>query len=508
MLKKKSSKAKVLLIYPVTYKTTGLPAGLATLSAVLKENGHDVGVFDTAFYAGLDKESISQAKIKAERAMTEKVKDEDKYLPQNQSNIEKDIIDFIKRYKPDIIGISILEIVFNVSLRLTRTIKKNFSHIPIVAGGIFPSLSPEEVINEYSIDIVCIGEGETALSELCNRVSKNESFVDIGGLWIKQNSKVHKNNLPKLHDLNKLPHPDYTEFDKRLFYKPMQGEMYKMVNISTSRGCVFNCSFCASPKLAKLFNENSCGRYYRRMEMGRSFEQINFQIRRHSPQFIYFSSENFLSITEKEFDMFIDKYRRIKLPFWIQTRIEGITKKRILKLKNIGMHWLTIGLEHGNEKFRRRVLRRNYSNKEFFEKMEVLRGLDIGASINNMIGFPGETRELIFDTIEVNKELIQRNPKLRSNVFLFTPFKGCELYNICKEKELISEDSIVSTSMLSESSVINFPEAFQENLRGLIRTFNLYVRLPEKYHQDIRIAEKRNKEGDIKLRKLLKLIKN
>lgn len=500
----KPLKARALLIYPALYKVTGLPVGLASLSAVLKESGHAVKIFDTSFYTQGEWEN--QTRIRAERGMSKEIKDEDQSLPANASDMQEDIIKLINDYKPDIIGISILEMLYDFSLRLTQLIKKTFQDIPIIAGGVFPTLSPERVMDESSIDIVCVGEGETALLELCNRVSENKSFVDIDGLWVKSNGKAHKNNLLKLHNINVLPHPDYTEFDEWLFCKPMQGRMYKMVNIETSRGCPFNCTYCAAPHLARFFKESDGGQYFRQMEMEKIIDQIHFQIKKHTPEFIYFSSENFISMSEKVFNKFIAEYEKINLPFWIQTRIETITEKRLSELKRVGLHWLSIGLEHGNKEFRKRILKRKYSNKMFIEKMEILRELDMGASINNMIGFPFETRELIFDTIKVNRALWQRNPKLESNAFVFTPYRGCELYDMCIENGLFDAD-FICTSSLNEESVLNFPKEFKEDLKGLIRTFNLYVKLPEKYHEQIKIAEQGNEEGDAMLQKLSNLLK-
>lgn len=102
------------------------------------------------------------------------------------------------------------------------------------------------------------------------------------------------------------------------------------------------------------------------MSMDKVIEQINYQIKKYSPEFIYFSSENFLSINDDEFNQFISQYEKIKIPFWIQTRIETLTRERIAALKRVGLFWLTIGLEHGNEEFRRKVLKRHYSNEVFF----------------------------------------------------------------------------------------------------------------------------------------------
>lgn len=496
--------AKVLFIYPAPFRITGLPVGIASLSACLKANGHSVKIFDTAFYHTDADES--QTKIRAERMISKEIKNEDVYLPENTTNLEEDLIKTITTFQPDIIGISMLEILYDASIRLTRTIRKHFPGIPLVAGGVFPTLSPEIVISEPSVDIVCVGEGESAMLELANRISTGRAADDISGLWIKKGSRIIRNKPAKLHDINKIPFPDFSGFDERLFYKAMQGKMYKMVNIVTSRGCPNSCTYCAAPLLKKFFRDNECGRYFRNMDMTRVIEQIHQQVDRYSPEFIYFSSENFLSMNDRDFDHFIREYEKIQIPFWIQTRVETFSKEKILALKNVGMHWLTIGLEHGNEEFRSKVLKRYYSNEKFIEKIGILKEAGIGASLNNMIGFPHETRELIFDTIRMNRRLWQNNKKLETNVFLFTPYRGCELYSVCRDEHLL-DDSMpyTNTSNMNDRSVLNFPEEFQKDLAGLIRTFNLYVRLPEEYYDRIRIAEQPTEEGDAMLNELKKI---
>jgi len=243
--------------------------------------------------------------------------------------------------------------------------------------------------------------------------------------------------------------------------------------------------------------------------MDKVIVQIQIAIEKYSPEFIYFSSENFLSMSDEDFAKFIMAYEKIHLPFWIQTRIETLTQERIEDLRRVGMLWLTIGLEHGNEKFRRHVLKRHYSNENFYHKMKLLKDAGIGASINNVIGFPGETRELMFDTIRMNKRLYEENPLLETNVFLFTPYRGCELFGICLEKGLIGEELTTTTSHMNDRSVLLFPDEVHTDLTGLIRTFNLYIRLPESCYDQIRIAESSTTEGDAMLKQLTaKIAKN
>lgn len=495
-------KLKVLFIYPTPFRITGLPVGLASLTAVLKGAGYQVKIFDTAFYRNSEK---SQTEIRSERMMSKEIKNEDSYLPENEGNINDDLINYIHQFKPDIVGISILETMFGLSQQICETIKKQDAGIPIIAGGVFPTLSPEIVIQNKDIDIVCRGEGETALLELCRRITMHMPYTDVEGLWVKKDGTIYKNKPSKMHDINLLPIPDFSEFDPRLFIKPMQGRMYKMVNIETSRGCYNNCTYCAAPQLRKFFKDNNCGRYDRNLKIEKVIEQIRHQIKKYKPEFIYFSSENFLAMNDEDFSKFVRAYETIKIPFWIQTRIETITENRISEMLRVGMHWMTIGLEHGNEEFRRKVLKRHYSNTMFLERMQILKKFNIGASLNNMIGFPFETRELVFDTINMNRQIWQNNHKIECNVFLFTPFAGCELYTICKDKGYLGDIPFASSHDLSDRSVLSFSEEFHNDLQGIIRTFNLYVKLPEEYYPEIRIAEKISDEGNVMLRKLSKI---
>lgn len=493
-------KARFLFIYPTPFRISGLPVGLASLIAVLKKEGHSVKVFDTALYR--DHEDRSQTEIRAERMISKGVSDEEKFLPEKTTDMDADLVRQIQEFKPDLVGFSVLEIMHPLSVHLANTIKKEFPAMPIIFGGVFPTLSPDIVLREPSVDMVCLGEGETAIQILADRIALNQPFTDVEGLWIKQGNEVIKNNPSLLHDINTLPFPDFSEFEPHLFYKPMQGRMYKMINIESSRGCINNCTYCAAPQLRKFFRQNSCGTYNRNMSMDMVISQIQTQVARYSPEFIYFSSENFLSVSETEFQKFISAYEKIRLPFWIQTRIETLSRERIEDLKRVGMLWLTVGLEHGNEEFRRKVLKRHYSNEMFAEKMSILRDAGIGASVNNVIGFPDETRELIFDTIRMNKKLYEQNHRLETNVFLFTPYRGCELFGTCLAKGLIEDGLYTASSNMNERSVLNFSEEHQSDLTGLVRTFNLYVRLPESYYDQIRIAESPTKEGDTMLKQL------
>ena len=123
-------------------------------------------------------------------------------------------------------------------------------------------------------------------------------------------------------------------------------------------------------------------------------DEIESHIKKWKVEFIYFWADTFLAWSNREFDEFVEMYKDIKLPFWCQTRIETITYDKFKRLKDVGLHRVTFGMEHGNEKFRRDVVKRNYTNELAIKLMKVPDELDIPFSVNNIIGFPGKLENL------------------------------------------------------------------------------------------------------------------
>ncbi len=495
-------KFPVLFLYPTQYRVTGLPVGIASIMGVLRQNAFEVKVFDTAFYRSSD--DINQNEIRARKGISKAVVNED-LLIDNSSDMFDDLVKLINEYSPHLIAVTLLQPTYETGISLTRFIKSNFPDLMIVAGGVFPTLSPEIVFNERSIDAVCVGEGETPLLELCKALSVGEDISHIPSFWFKWKGKSFKNEPVLIDNLDELPFPDYSGFDARLFYKPMQGRLYRMINIETTRGCPYDCTYCSAPALRNFFKRHNKGRYYRKLSMNRIIEQIYFQIEKYTPEFLYFSSETFLSMDDDEFSTFINEYSKILIPFWFQTRFETITEDRLQALKDVGMYWLSIGLEHGNEEFRKRILKRRYSNDKVLEGGKILKKLDIGASINNIIGFPDETEELIRDTIRMNKKLWELQPKIESNVFVFTPYAGSELFELCKDKGLISTEISFKQITLGNENMLTYSDKWIGKLCGLSRTFNLYVKLPEEYFPKIAKAEEMSPAGDQIFEELLTL---
>lgn len=282
----------------------------------------------------------------------------------------------------------------------------------------------------------------------------------------------------------------------------MAGKIYKMIPIELSRGCCYNCYYCCDHAFSSKFSE--LGTWYRQKSIERIFDEITFYINNYQAQYIYFVSETFLAMDNARFHEFVDRYKKIRLPFWFNTRPETITEEKIKLLAEIGCNRISIGIEHGNEEFRRKMLNRNYSNETAIKAIKILKKSSIPVSVNNIIGFPEETRDLIFDTIYLIRKLNLRKMDSISSFFL-APYKGTVMREICVQKGYIGKDVNVKDHSLDY--ILKNPIFKKNELLGLMRTFTSYCRLPKKYFPLIRKAEEFSEEGDRSFEMVRKIYK-
>ena len=81
-----------------------------------------------------------------------------------------------------------------------------------------------------------------------------------------------------------------------------------------------------------------------------------------------------------EFDEFIEMYKDIKLPFWMQTRIETLTAPRLKALEEVNCNRISVGLEHGDEEFRRTIIGKGFSNQRLMDTFKLLNQPHVGVA--------------------------------------------------------------------------------------------------------------------------------
>jgi len=487
---------RVLFIYPNTMMSNLLPLHVSILSACLKKHGFQARLFDTTYYR-TEKKSFDERKV--ELLQLKPFSLEEGGVAYKKTDIYEDLNKVVSQYNPHLIGITLVEDTYSLGLSLLKSIRNH--NIPVIAGGVFVNFHSDELIQEDSIDMLCIGEGESALVQLCQALSEGKDYSQIDNLWVKKkDGAVIKNQLGELADLDSLPFIDFDIFEPSRMCRPMQGRLYKMLHIEVQRGCPYDCTYCEAPAIRKFYQKQTKRLYFRQKSITHLIAEMNSLVKKYQPNYLNFNAESFLSMTEDGLRELAQLYKKeIKLPFWCQSRPETVTEGKMKILRDMGCADMQFGIEHGNEEFRRRVLNRHCNNERMLQAFKIVEKYKIPYTVNNIIGFPGETRDLIFDTIRFNRQI---NPKT-INCYLFVPYHGTPLRQYCIEHGFIDKDA--PTMQLLGGTNYKYDTITKQELLGLQRTFSLYARFPENEFDTIRKAEKFDAEGNAVFEKLAKI---
>jgi len=414
---------KILLVFKSDFLI--IPIGIRTLCSILEQAGFNVIIIDLS--------------------------------------LERNYFNKIKNLTPDIIGFSADSFAYKYFLELNKKLKSEINYFSIF-GGPHPSLTTN-IIDEESIDAICIGEGEYAFVELATKLRDKQSIDSIKNLWVKQNGIIIKNDIRNLiENLDSLPHPDIKILKKYKAYKN-----FTTYDITTSRGCPYNCPYCINHFYRHLFAGK--GKYVRRRSVNNVIEELKIAKKELKPKTIFFVDELF-TFDKKWLENFAPKYiEHINLPFEVLTRIDDIDEPTINLLYKMGFKVARVGIESGNEKIRFDLLRRKITDKQIIETTTLLHKHKLKIFGYNMLGLPEEDINKAFETLKLNAKCKITYPM----TFMFHPFPNIDLtqYNI---KESFLETSTDNFSKLSNKCEINIKD--KKQIERLYYLFYLGVKLP------------------------------
>lgn len=482
---------KVLLVYPNIRHESLVPPSVALLSRILKNEGFQVELFDSTDYE-IDLNAIDSDRERRNNLTVIPYASIERF---SKGGVFGGFCDMVSSFSPDLIAVTSTESTFLMATSFISALGRN--RPPVVLGGVFATFAPELVLRYDEIDMCVVGEGERTLVELCRCMERGEDVTVVQGLWAKLPDGTVRKNLPAVPvDVNTNPTDlDVGLFDSQRLYRPMAGTMFRMLSVETHRGCPYTCAFCNSPSQNEMFGTKG---FFRKKSPEKVREEILYYRDVFDVNYVFFWADTFFAYSPREFDAFIEMYRDIGLPFWCQTRPETIIaqKGRLEQLREIGLHFISFGLEHGNERFRAEVVNRKMTNQLLYDAFQATREAGMPFNVNNIIGFPGETRDLVFDTIDLNRRIGAAS----MSCSIFMPYHGTALHRLSVERGYIAPDTICPSN--NDAAIMNMSSMSREEIMGLARTFVLYVRFPKERWPEIAMAEKDTPEGREKLEEL------
>lgn len=478
---------RVLIVYPNLPLMLIPSIAIGLFTRILKAQGYRVDLFETTHYLS-DEPSSSLNRVEM--------------LNVRQFDITEDLGisvkddmygDFrakVEEYRPDLMIFSVVEDAFNQTLNLLRAVS-DFD-IPHLIGGVFPTYAPDRCLEFPEVHMIGLGEGERSVVETAEAVRLGKPRTDILGTWYRdRDGTVYKNAKDPLVDINGYS-PDFDLFEESRFYRPMGGRVFKMIPVETFRGCPYACTFCNSPAQRAFSKSEGLGSFLRRKKLSVLRNELREYVDQHDPSFFYFVDDVFLGRPRDEISAFCDMYEEFRLPFWFNTRSETCDAEILAQLKEVGCYRISFGIECGNEEYRQKVLRRKITNAELIGNFEAIAESGIAFSLNVIIGMPGETRELVFDTIELVRSITGYDAL---TVSIFTPYHGTVLREVAVKNGWM--DPSVITRHTTARSILDMPPPYvsADDIDGLVATFPLYCYFPKTDWQAISRAEIADEEG-------------
>ncbi len=491
---KKPSDFKVMIVYPNLPMMLVPGVAIAILTRVFKDKGYDVSLFETTHY---DTNEINYSENKINYS-----ENRVKILNARKFDIEKDLgitvkhgmlKDFrrkVEEVRPDFLAFSVVEDTF----LQTRTMLQEIEdlEIPHLIGGVFPTMAPEVCISAPEIDLIGLGEGEWSSPEVAEATRLGKPADKIPGTWSKAaDGAVTQNPQPPLVDIDEVI-PDFSLFHPSRFNRPMGGKIYRMVPVESYRGCPYACTYCNSPSQRMFAKNNDLGNFMRRNRMERLRRKLQVMCGENQPEFIFFVDDSFLARPREEIFDFCDMYEEFRLPFYFNTRAENCDAEILERLQEVGLVRIAFGIESGNEQYRQKVLRRKITNAEIIDRFKVIGDSGVPFSINLIIGMPGETRELVMDTVRLARSIKGYDT---ITAFIFTPYHGTPLRQVAIDNGWLEPGTI--TKHNTSRSLLRMPPPYlnADEIDGLLSVLPLYCYFPETEWPQIRRAEQSDEEG-------------
>jgi len=498
------SNFRVLLVYANSPMDNLFPVGLSSIGGMLKKHKINYNIFDTTYYPNDGRLGVnkSASKSRDENLIDRLQVAEFDYREVGIEYIETNVFDDFRKkvinYKPNVIMLSTVEPTHKFGIQMLEKVRD--LNIPTFVGGCFAIFAPNLAIQDDAVDYLCVGEGEYANIEFCKALATGADTKHIKGIWAKDKGKVIKNPKGPLVDMNELPLLDFSQYDPKRIYRPMSGKLWKMAPIEFSRGCPYQCTFCSAPVFEAEFKE--VGTWSRSKPIDQIEREMRDYIKEYGIEYFYFVSETFLAMPKKRFADFCNMYKRIKLPFWFNTRPETITEEKVKMLEEINCHRMSIGIESGNQEYAQKMLKRMATDERIAQACRIVSKSKIELSVNNVVGFPDETREMMFDTIKLNREFNANS----HSCAIFQPYHGTTLHSYCVEKGYFDKDELAED--LTYASPLKQKHITHEEIQGIAKCFSLYVKLPKNMYDFIKIAEKDDDKGKKMFKELMILYKN
>ena len=357
----------------------------------------------------------------------------------------------IAERKPSLVGASAMTTFMPTAARVMRIAKGINQDTVTVVGGPHVTFKPEETLDSHpEIDIVGRGEGERVIKELVEALQAGVDLAQVKGIAYRDDGRVVQTPLPDPVDLDELPLPAYHLLPMQAYYFIV---FEKFCTVLASRGCPFNCVFCAE--------RGFWGRGWRSRDPALVGEELELLNRKYGRESIWFGDDCFNVDGEHIGQICEEILRRdLKLNWYYQGRADLLIRHQeyLPLMRRAGNLMAQIGIEADSDQ-ELRHLRKSLTGEQVKEAIGLLRENDIVCQGMMILGTRQDDANSILRKVDYLKWLDVDFPVFT----IYTPFPGTEAYDEAKDQGWLETDDyalydmaypIISTEHLSRKQVI------------------------------------------------------
>jgi len=335
-----------------------------------------------------------------------------------------DVVRDAETFKPDVIVVETSFTSRRNDLRVTEALKSAIPEAYTVIVGPPITVFYDRFLQSPAVNAVIRGEYDLALKELVNVLEIGREPESVGGVSVKKPDGTVKHSKESLkrpmstQEMNSLPFVSKVykrHLNIRNYF--LSSALYPEVQILSSRGCPFHCTFCEWPQVFT-------GRVYRVRSVENVVEEMEW-IKENLPEVkeIVFEDDTF-GLNRKWLERFVDEIIQRGLEVTWSAQVRATLDYEIMrKMRKAGCRLLIVGFESGSDEILKKIKKGiNVEQAKRFARNAKRAGVLIHGDF--IVGLPGETKETIKATWELIKEI---KPEILQ-VSIATPFPGTEFY--------------------------------------------------------------------------------
>jgi anaerobic magnesium-protoporphyrin IX monomethyl ester cyclase len=227
--------------------------------------------------------------------------------------------------------------------------------------------------------------------------------------------------------------------------------------------------------------------FLRRKTMAQVEKELTRYVETLNPDYWFIGDDSFLARPKKEIIEICKLFEKFQIPWWCNTRLENVDEEILQAMKDGYCDRIQFGIESGNEQYRKTVLKRPVDDVTYFEKSVTLNNSDIPYGLNVIIGMPGETREMVFESVRMIKKMKGYDG---IGVSIFIPYHGTDLRTYAIEHGMLDPNWISCDGYLLGGTPLVMPEQYlqPDEVWELAMTVKHYCFFDEKFWPQIKAA--------------------